>query len=193
MLKLIASNDVNEGNILISYKKNLKAFFIPHKYPSLQQYKTGVACGTMVAERINPNAKVFQTPVRQRADELMAKYSYYEVLLVDKKNRITEGSRSNVFFIANNHIFTPPGNEVLIGITRIKTILIAQKHGLEVEERDVHLKDLKNFSAAFITGTSPKILPVNKIDMIPFNSQHEIVHLLISDFELMIEDYIRNN
>lgn len=37
---------------------------------------------------------------------------------MDHDNFITEGSKSNVFFIKNNVIYTPPENMVLKGITR---------------------------------------------------------------------------
>ncbi|WP_347838078.1 aminotransferase class IV [uncultured Draconibacterium sp.] len=54
--QLIAKNEVNEGNILLSCKTNLKAFFISHKYPDARDYVRGVNCGLLFAERVNPNA-----------------------------------------------------------------------------------------------------------------------------------------
>src|SRR5690606_31138973 len=139
---LINENKVSTGNILLSCKENLKAFFIPHKYPVPQWYETGVPCGILKAERENPNAKVFQTPVRQQADEMMEKQDLYEVLLVDHFNSVTEGSRSNVFFVKNDSLVTPPANEVLLGITRQKTIELAKKAGISINEQDVLFNDL---------------------------------------------------
>ncbi len=187
---LIDENKVSEGNILLSNKTNLKAFFIPHKYPEESWYLNGVTCGLLHAERTNPNAKVFQTPVRQQADELMAKEGFYEVLLVDHLGRITEGSRSNVFFVAGNQLFTPPGNEVLLGITRQKTIQLAQKLNIPLIEEDVLLKGLHNFDAAFITGTSPKILPLSQIAGRSYDVKNHVVQDLREEYDQLISRYI---
>ncbi len=189
---LIASNKINNGNILVSCKHNLKAFFIHHTYPSDEFYVNGINCGILHGERQNPNAKVFQTTVRQQADDLMAKKKFYEVLLVDQLGRITEGSRSNVFFVDRNSIITPPGNEVLLGITRNKTFLLAKELGFRLAESDVYTDDLEKFDSAFLTGTSPKILPVRYIENLHFNPDNEIVKQLIHSYNDLIERYISN-
>ena len=188
---LIKENHILEGNILLSCKTNLKAFFIPHQYPTQQQYRSGVKCGILEAERENPNAKVFQTSVRKRANQMLEENGFFEVVLVDHFGRITEGSRSNIFFIKKNKIITPPAFEVLLGITRQKAILCAQDVGFEVLEEDVWLENLDLFDAAFITGTSPKILPINQIGETHFNSANQILLRLMDQFDLLIEEYIK--
>ena len=187
---LITENKVDEGNILLLCKKNLKAFFIKHKYPDESWYFTGVPCGILKAERTNPNAKVFQTSVRQMADELMNRDGWYEVLLVDHLENVTEGSRSNVFFVSENRLVTPPGHEVLLGITRQRTIQLAINEGIPFVERDVSLNDLPAMQAAFITGTSPKILPLNQIGNCRFNPLDNIVQQLRKAYDDLIVDYI---
>lgn len=191
--KLIEVNEVSEGNILISCKINLKAFFVKHNYPTADMYCDGVSCGILKAERENPNAKVFQTTVRQRADQMLAENGFYEVLLADHLDNITEGSRSNVFFVKGNELITPPGNKVLLGITRQKTIKIASELNLKVSEREVNINELHEFDAAFITGTSPKILPIHKIDGFSFNPQNEIVRLLMKSYDELIEGYLKDS
>jgi len=188
--KLIKKNKIRFGNILISCKTNLKIFYILHNYPLQEWYSNGVVCGTMHAERNNPNAKVFQTPVRQKANEMIAQKGFYEVMLIDHFGRITEGSRSNVFFVKGNQIVTPEGNRVLLGITRQKTILLAKKLGFNLYEKEVSISNLQTFEAAFITGTSPKILPIKQIDGILFNPQNEILQALIKNFDELIAGYI---
>lgn len=191
--KLIEKNKVDEGNILLSCKNNLKAFFIAHRYPDPKLYQAGIRCGILHAERKNPNAKVFQTSVRQQADEIIQNEKVYEVLLVDHNGRITEGSRSNVFFVKDNRVFTPPANEVLLGITRQKTIQIIRNAGIDFYENDIFLKDLNSFDAAFLTGTSPKILPLSKAGGVDFDPENEVVRLLMQKFDAMILDYIKKH
>jgi branched-chain amino acid aminotransferase len=188
--QLVDVNKIYEGNILLSYKTILKVFFIPHQYPSQQMYQNGVQCGILQAERKNPNAKVFQTNVRELANKLIEKKDFYEVLLMDKLGRITEGSRSNVFFVKNNTLITPPGNEVLLGITRQKTIELASQLNIPFKEEDVYFVQLNDYDALAVTGTSPKILLVNKIEQNRFNVQNRIIRSLMEAYDKLIRDYI---
>jgi branched-chain amino acid aminotransferase len=190
LIPLIRRNEVGEGNILLLCKKNLKAFFIQHKYPLHQWYTSGVPCGLLKAERKNPNAKVFQTSVRKMADDLIQKEGLYEVLLVDHHENITEGSRSNVFFVSGEKLLTPPGYEVLLGITRQRTIQLAKAAGIPVAEEDVALKDLPSLQAAFITGTSPKILPISQIGTCSFDPMNPLVQKIQKAYDKLIDDYI---
>ena len=187
---LIQGNKVQNGNILLSCKINLKIFFIAHFYPDENMYKEGVNCGLLNAVRNNPNAKVFQTEVRIRANELIGKEKYYEVLLVDHSGLITEGSRSNVFFIKGNRLVTPPAGKVLIGITRLKTIECAGILGIDVIEEEIHLSQLGSFDAVFITGTSPKILPVKQIGETEFDTNNGVLRNLMTQYDLLVEEYL---
>jgi branched-chain amino acid aminotransferase len=193
LTQLIRQNNVAEGNILLLCKKNLKAFFIKHKYPDEHWYDSGVPCGILKAERQNPNAKVFQTSVRQMADDLMQRDGWYEVLLVDNHENITEGSRSNVFFVSGENLLTPPGYEVLLGITRQRTIQLAKAAGIPVTEEDIALKNLPAMQAAFITGTSPKILPLSQIGTCSFDPMNPVVQELRKAYDKLVDDYISNN
>lgn len=188
--ELIAVNQMKTGNVLISCKINLKAFFVPHVYPTADQYKSGVECGLLFAERMNPNAKVFQTQVRMLANKMMAEKGVYEVLLVDHEQRITEGSRSNVFFICGESIVTPSADKVLLGITRQKTISCAEELNYRVVERDVALNEIGDFDAIFVTGTSPKLLPVNKIADHQFSVHDEKLRKLMQLYDEKIRLYL---
>lgn len=153
-------------------------------------YNEGVSCGILKAGRENPNAKVFQTTVRQQADKMLADNGFYEVLLVDHLEKITEGSRSNVFFVKGKEVITAPKDKVLLGITRQKTIQMAKNLNIQVKETEIELNDLNDFDAAFITGTSPKILPIKKIGGLTFNPQNEIVRQLMKSYDVLIDEYL---
>ncbi len=189
---LIEKNKASVGNILISCKINLEAVFITHVYPTNKMYAEGVICGILKAERDNPNAKVLHTTVRNRADQIISEKGFYEVLLVDHLGKVTEGSRSNVFFVSENEIVTSPANRVLVGITRQKTFQLAVDLNIKVVEREVNFSELQAFDAAFITGTSPKILPILKIDAFKFNPQNEIVGQLMKGYNELLEMYVNS-
>lgn len=188
--ELIKQNNISDGNVLLSWKENLKAFFIPHKYPAEEMYSTGVSCGLLKAERDNPNVKIFQTTVRMQADKMFEENAFYEVLLVNNANCITEGSRSNIFFIEGDKIITPPAQKVLMGITRQKTMELACSLGIPVLEENVSVASLRFFKSAFITGTSPKILPVKQIDKFSFRVRNKIVGALVKSYDELIESYV---
>lgn len=190
--ELVYKNEITEGNVLVSFKNNLKIFFIPHKYPNEIQYHKGVTCGLLYAERINPNAKVFQTEVRRQANNLIARNNYYEVLLVNHQSIITEGSRSNVFFIKGEQFFTPATEKVLPGITRKNAILCATKLGFPVIEEEIRADKIAGFDAVFVTGTSPKILPVRGIGDHKFETGNKALRKLMEEFNQLISTYIKN-
>jgi branched-chain amino acid aminotransferase len=187
LIRLIDSNEISCGNILLSCKSDLKAFFIPHKYPPEDWYSSGVSCGIFQAERSNPNVKIFQTHVRREADRIMENQGLYEVLLIDNLGRITEGSRSNVFFAEDDCLVTPPGHQVLRGITREKAIMLAKDEQIPFKEQDILLKDMSSFDAVFITGTSSKILPVAEIGGVKFNPLNRIVQLIRKKYDDLIK------
>ena len=188
---LIQKNGINEGNLLVSFKSNLKILYIPHKYPTAKNYSEGINCGALFAERENPNAKVFQTQVRQKANKLISDNGFYEVLLIDNLGRITEGSRSNIFFVRENQIITPPGTGVLLGITRQKIIQLTKSLGFNFIEKEVLFDELSTFDALFISGTSPKILPVKQVGKTKFNPQNKILQTLIKQYNMLVNDYLK--
>jgi branched-chain amino acid aminotransferase len=193
LAELIEKNQATEGNVLISYNIHLKAFFIRHKYPTPEMYGQGVTCGILKAERKNPNAKIFQSPVRQQADKMIAENGFYEVILVDHDGFVTEGSRSNVCFVKNGQLFTSPGNQVLLGITRQKTLEIAKKLHIEWVEEPIQLTHIGSFDGAFVTGTSPKILPICQIEETHFDPHNMTVRKLMKRYDEMILEYIEKN
>lgn len=188
--KLIRSNAVEYGNIMVTFNSNLTAWIIPHSYPTDELYKIGVECGLLKAERKNPNSKVFQTQVRKAANKILAENPFYEVLLVDSKTRVTEGSKSNVFFVCNNKVITAPAKDVLHGITRQKTIKLAGDLNIDLTEKEIYQDEIVTFDSAFLTGTSPKILPIRKIGNKAFDTKNQIVIQLINNYNLLIDNYI---
>lgn len=197
MLKeLISVNNVTEGNIRFSFAfrptSNFRAYFIPHRYPTTTETETGVECGILYAERSDPNAKVVQASIRESADQMIKENNLYEVLLVNNKLQLTEGSRSNLFFLKEGTFFTAPEAEVLPGITRNKVVELISMKGSPFSERSLTLEEISSADAAFITGTSPKILPVRKIGLVEFTVRHPLITQIMLAYDRSIRDYIQS-
>ncbi len=185
--KLIVKNSKDDGNILFCIIPNkdhsyILSWFVEHHYPGKDDYASGVQIRTMKAMRKQPDAKIWNAELRSKAQHLISSSEAYEVLLVDRKKNITEGSRSNIFFIRGNALYTTPERKVLQGITRRKVIELCEKMGTAITETEIAQKDLPFYEAAFITGTSPGILPVRSINEHRFNVSNEMMHKLMAAY-----------
>lgn len=169
------------------------AYFVEHQYPTPAMFRRGVDTITLRAVRYNPNAKIFNTPLRSETNELKSRLNIYEVLLVDEGNRVTEGSRSNFFAISRKQVFTPPLSEVLPGVTRRHVLEACAKLGLVIVEKSIRVPELSDFDAVFLTGTSRKILPIRKIDNITFAVDNIIMRNLMAAFTETVTDYLRRH
>ena len=120
--------------------------------------------------------------LRDATDKAIRSGDLYEVLLVNSDGRITEGSRSNVFFIRNGEVYTAPADKVLLGVTRTMIIRIMEKAGIPLHYYSVKNDELKSFDAAFISGTSPKVLPIASIDGIPFDVNDPLLRYVMEQY-----------
>lgn len=163
---------------------------IPSHYPSQTQREQGVATVLQHAERRLPNAKTTDLKVRGSANEMIAKACVFETLLVNHNNEITEGSRSNFFAIKSNTLITAPDHLVLQGIMRNKTLEAAAHLGIGIDYRALAINEIPTLDAAFVTGTSPRVLPINKIDDHTLPIGHPMVQTLFMAIEEEVETYI---
>lgn len=187
--KLIKANNNIEGNIKIIYNTEdeaLKVFYIKHSYPSKELYTKGIKTILYRGERDNPNAKIINTSFREIIAKELKEKDAYEALLVDRNNMITEGSKSNVFFIKGNTLITAPATKVLKGITREKVILVAQNLNIDIQEREFSYKELAEIDALFISGTSPKVLPIAMVGEIEYSVSNSVLLDIMNGYNQII-------
>lgn len=177
--EFIILSGFQNGNLKLTLQpgSGLYLFQIPHQYPSELQLKEGVPLVTLDATRENPERKQFQAALREKANHIIKTRNVYEVVLVSE-GMITEGSRSNIFFISNEDLYTAPASMVLSGITREKVIEQARLSAIKVTEKAISRQDISLFQSAFITGTSPGVLPVCSIDNVAFDVDNPLLDTL---------------
>jgi branched-chain amino acid aminotransferase len=199
---LISKNpEIIEGNIRIllhfhgslDQMPSLYCYFIPHYYPSREEYELGVPVILLEAERRFLHSKIINLEFRAKINQEIKNKNAYEAFLTDSNGYVTEGSKSNYFVIKNQSIFTSPGTDVLPGITRKNILDICLKSGISAEEKKIHLNDLKDFDSCFISGTSPGILPVRNIEATFFNVGHPLLKLLSLEYKKLTDNYILKN
>ena len=90
-----------------------------------------------------------------------------ENLYLDAKTRtkVEETGGANFLFITkDNKVITPKSDSILPSITRRSLVYVAKHYlGLEVEEREVYLDEVKDFAECGLCGTAAVISPVGKI------------------------------
>ncbi len=169
-------------------------FFIESNYPMEELYETGIKTVTFKAVRSNPNAKIINNEFRKNVNESIEKNNAYEALLLNDNDEVTEGSRSNVFFIKGDTVYTPPGNDVLLGTTRNKIIKICNDANIKVCEEPITISFLNNCDALFITGTSPKVLPISQVDDRMYDSpNNKILLKIMESYDNLIKEYIASH
>ena len=92
---------------------------------------------------------------------------YDENMYLDAATRtkVEETGGANFLFVTkDNKVVTPKSDSILPSITRRSLMVVAKEYlGLEVEEREVYLDEVKDFAECGLCGTVAVISPVGKI------------------------------
>ncbi|MBN2166215.1 MAG: aminotransferase class IV [Marinilabiliaceae bacterium] len=196
LYKLINHHNLLNGNIRVEisfYNNNQFNELIQiydTKYPTPEDYNSGVIAKLQFDERSNPNAKIANLSARIHAEDIIKNENVYETILVNSNNYITEGSRTNIFALLNNQLYTAPDDMVLPGIMRIKTIEAANRKNIPVVFKALNISQLNRVDGMFFTGTSPRVLPIKQIDSLIIPVNNIITSTILTEIEIMITDYI---
>ncbi len=170
-MALIRKNGLKEANLRLILTADTRIIHLtPSYYPDEAMIREGVPTGILVWERIDPNTKVIRSDYKSAVAERFAQPgpygSCFELLLADHQGYLTEGSRSNLFFIRGNQVLTPPDDRVLKGITRQYIVQAIAEAGLSLQIGMLTFKDLQKDPAitAFISASPIDLLPVKAVD-----------------------------
>jgi branched-chain amino acid aminotransferase len=193
---LIRHGHIQQGNIKIVYhiseKENfLISYPIKSNYPNDLQYSNGVKTAIYKVERIDPGIKNWPSQFKKNAARLKKEKNVYELILIRHDGVITEGSQSNIFFIKKDSVYTAPEKIILPGITRKYVFQICLSRNIPIIEREFDLNFIKESDAAFLSGTSPKILPVSHINQMVLETNHDILDTIRSAYQEIINNYIQ--
>jgi branched-chain amino acid aminotransferase len=202
IINLVKTERRKEINLKIVFNynndsNNYLVYFIEPIYPSEEQYKKGVKGILFYAERKNPESKVINHKLRSSIYHKLILEGGYEALLVNEENCITEGSRSNIFFLKDNMLVTAPDETILNGITRKYILDICRENKIKVKYLCVPVDSVKDYEAVFMTGTSPMVLQFSCIGDVYFNVRNPLIEnlrkLFIKKAEESISRFMTNN
>ena len=86
-------------------------------------------------------------------------------ILLNSRGKLAEATRSNIFAIKNNAIFTPRAEcGCLLGVTRQTVIDIARRLKIKLYEKEVGPREAFSADEAFITNSLIEIMPLTSLD-----------------------------
>jgi branched-chain amino acid aminotransferase len=182
--------------LTISYEQEEQQLLYISKsyYPTEEEADMGVKTGIFMIERNNPNAKILNKSYKDAVTKRIVEGGFFELLLTDSKGRLTEGSKSNLFFVKDGKIYTAPGEYVLRGITRKYVFEACSNAGFEVIEEFICADEISQTEGAFLSGTSIKVLPIKSIDSLELNpSSNAIIAAVRREYNTIVEKYIDNH
>jgi branched-chain amino acid aminotransferase len=196
IINLTRADKKKESNLKIVFNyngknKNYLVYYLEPVYPSSEQYLKGVKATLFQAQRKDPESKVIDHRLRSAISQKLLQESAYEAILVNVEGQITEGSRSNIFFLKGDTLTTAPDKMILSGITRKHILDICNENGITVIQGCVSARDLGLYNAVFMTGTSPMVLPFNCIDSVPFSVSFPLMEHLRKLYLVKAEESIK--
>jgi len=170
---LINQEKIENGNLKIIVTENISLLFASKfYYPTKDEYSKGVNAGLMEYDRLAPNKKI-----------------------IHSNGYITEGSRSNVFFVIGESVITAPDHLILKGVTRKYVYDAIKKAGSNVIEACIKSEDIFSKHAfAFITGTSTGVMPLYSIENNIINSAtNELIIRIRYEYNNLVREHIKKN
>jgi len=186
--QLIHANQLDGVNLrIVMTEKDRILHLTPSYYPDDRLFRQGAPTGILDWERPNPHIKIidpaYKTAVAERFASPGPFGPYFELLLRDRQGTLTEGSRTNLFFICDGKILSAPDDRILLGITRRMVNQAIEKAGLELEIGLLTMDDIRKTEglSAFLSGSPIDLLPIASIEDRSLNSAANDTFLLLND------------
>lgn len=161
--RIVVTGGVSPDGISKTENSTLAVLFTEaHDYPK-SYYTQGVKIISREFERPFPHAKSLNYLTAVNALAEAKKENAIEVLYLNHKRHILEGTTSNFFAVIGGRLVTAKDN-ILYGITRAVVIDLAKKLKIPVIETDLLYSQIGLFDEAFLTASNKEVMPVVKID-----------------------------
>ncbi|MEW6142584.1 MAG: aminotransferase class IV [Chloroflexota bacterium] len=138
---------------------------MPLKPPSPEKYQQGYRA-VLSAFRRNSQSLLSRMKSTSYAESVLARREARlkgvdEVVMLNERGMVAEGSTSNLFLVKRGVLITPSSDSgILPGIARSVVLEIANATGLKTQERSVSLVELTQADEAFFTNSIREIMPL---------------------------------
>jgi branched-chain amino acid aminotransferase len=134
-----------------------------HRFPSWQ-YKRGIRLMTTRYSRIIPEIKTTVYFPAVLESIRARRRGFTEVVYLDEKGAILEGSTFNVFAVLPGPRLVTPRDRVLAGVTGNCVIRLARRLKIPVKRHPIDQKTLKKAHELFITSSNRELIPAVRVD-----------------------------
>ena len=172
--KTVELNELKDAKVRLNLWKAQRACEISitaEKYqpPPLGKYKKGFHCqisqakcneGSFLSGIKSQNYLIYQLARIQAKEK-----GFDEVIMLNNRKVLAEASRSNIFLVKAQDLFTPSLEcGTLAGITRKAVFDLAEKLKIKIQEGEFSLQDLYHADEIFLTNSLMGIMPVASIE-----------------------------
>jgi branched-chain amino acid aminotransferase len=171
-IKIMITRGNYKDRLKFDYSSKSNLIIITRKlipYPD-EYYKNGIKVISSTIRRNSLGNDLYRYKLINHFENVFSKNEAYlqeaqEAIFLTKDRIILEGSASNVFFVKNEVILTPPTTQdILPGITRDIVIDLCNKNNLKVSQRKIHYHDIIDADEIFLTSSIMEIMPVREFD-----------------------------
>lgn len=203
IFQLIAANGEEEGGIRLlltggyspdSYTPtDPNILILQHPLPA-NAYRTNTSIRLMTYPYLRdlPEVKTTNYATGIRLIPEMKRRGADDLLYLDG-DWVRESARSNFFLVFDDNRVVTARDKVLLGVTR-KQILHLAGLRYPVEEREVHISEIRHAREAFFTSSIKGVLPVTQIDdqIIGDGKIGPVASQLQQDFLQHVQNYIEH-
>lgn len=198
--RLIAANGIREANLRLVLTADKAVMHLTASYyPTEAMIRGGVPTGILEWERENPNTKIINPAYKAAVAGRFAQPGpfgrFFELLLADRRGCLTEGSRSNLFFIRDGQVVSAPDSRILLGITRKYVLQAIAASGSTLAEGLLTLAEIRQGAceAAFLTGSPIDLLPISAIEDCRLASgSHPLLLQINTAYRRIVDRYVED-
>lgn len=124
----------------------------------------------LCATRLGNNPQLAGIKHLNRLEQVLARSEWddpdiVEGIMLDIRERVIEGTQSNLFIVSEGRLLTPDLSQCGIrGVVRQLVVETAEELGIEVIIRDISLDEVKAANALFLTNSLIGLLPVRRFE-----------------------------
>ena len=110
-----------------------------------------------------------------------------DAVLLNSRDQVCEATSSNIFWVADRHVFTVPQTDgPVTGVLRNLLLHLLPQNGYEVVEKSVRYEELLEADEVFLTNAVRGIRPVTRWEEKVFQQTH------CAHFNYLLAEYIRS-
>ena len=113
-----------------------------------------------------------------------------EVIMLTTEGAVCECSADNIFIVKDGCVYTPPEDNILVGVTRNTIIGLCKKLGIVCEEKVFGPDEVLGADEVFLTGSGAEVAPIVEVDKraIAGGKPGDVTNRLLAAFRDVVND-----